>query len=208
MAIVASASAISIFTASSFAEIRDTSAGQNTFVPRVRKARPQDAAERPVGYDVTHGFEALFPRIDAREAEPALVRHVNLGDGRRQGAERRPHPHGLEDSAAAVRECRGALVETRLCRRIMWNGFDEGDAQIQRRERDAPRWRPPCRRRRWRRRSSPQRLDCVGSFLKSPGQHLRRAVRSPTPHPRCEFRCSKTPSESSARAECRSPVRR
>ncbi len=103
--------------------------------PAYAKPRPESAAERTIGDYVPQGGQPLLAGVDARKTESPLVRHVDLGDGCRKRVQRGPHADGLQDSAAAVREGRGALVKAGLCRCIMWNGLNERHTQVQRRER-------------------------------------------------------------------------
>src|SRR5258707_1263929 len=59
---------------------------------------------------------------------------MNLGDSAGGALQLRPNADGLENSAAAVRQCRGALIETRLCRGVMRELLDERDFELERRQ--------------------------------------------------------------------------
>ena len=82
---------------------------------RIRlKAGPQRRPQRPVRHHITHGRQALFGGIDAREAETTLIRDVNLAYRCRGRGHARPQSESVENSAAAVRYRSRTLIEARL----------------------------------------------------------------------------------------------
>ena len=110
-----------------------------------------------------------------------------LGIGVAAAATSGPHPEGLEDAAAAVRQRGGALIEARLCGRIVRHRLDEGRTQRRSRSsataRLAPTMPPPTMATSYAAhrigcsRGLHQALDGLGRLLERRRQHLRRRRR-------------------------------
>ena len=164
--------------------MRDTSAGQiRPALPGSARRRDHSAlAERPIRHHVAHGGEALLGRIDAREAESALIRDMDLAIGVADASTSGHTPRvsrmrRLPFESAVVRSsklgCEAASCGIASIRATL----ELRAAPMRRRG-----WRPPCRRPRWRRRNAVHVASAActrasiasGVFSSAAGQHLRR----------------------------------
>jgi hypothetical protein len=147
------------------------------------EATPERRAHRAVGDDEAERREPLLLRIEAREAEAALVRDVNPADRGRLAFDQRPHSQRPEDAATPVRERCRTVIEARLGCRTERSGLEQRDVQpdLREREREARPDEPaPC----------DCNIDCGGrtrgthafiSFSIASGSFASPAVRTSLP---------------------------
>jgi hypothetical protein len=100
---------------------------------------PQRRAHDSVHDHMTELIHTLFACIDAREPEATFIRYVDAPDRCGFTGDQGPDTETLEDATAAIRQCRGAFIEARLIYRPERMRLNEGNLEVELRERHSER---------------------------------------------------------------------